>query len=171
MISHISILLVSMQCGMKKNKPETCCSNCCAFSPRIREPRKSLKCYTDRANGRLNGGEMGIRVSRKHRARIVTTRLHALCIVTLFALLFVCCPGTAQSMEALAQQSQTKQARPTDIETSLNLIRTDLQTKRTTEALRLAAQLSAENKNNVHLHVSLGVLLASEKQYKPAQLE
>jgi len=114
---------------------------------------------------------MGIRVSRKQGAEIVTTRSQTLSIVSLFAVLFVCQPGTAQSTKVLPQQSQTKHAHPADIETRLNLIRTDLQTKRTTEALRLATQLSAENKSDVHLHLSLGVLLASEKQYKPAQLE
>jgi tetratricopeptide (TPR) repeat protein len=114
---------------------------------------------------------MGIRASRKHGTEIVTTRSYSLCIVTLFAVLFVCRPGTTQSTKALAQQSQTKQPRPTSIETRLDLIRTDLQTKRTAEALRLATQLSAENKSDVHLHLTLGVLLASEKQYKSAQFE
>ena len=60
---------------------------------------------------------------------------------------------------------------PKDLETRLNLFRAYLQSKRTTEALRLATDLSAENKNDVQLHFSLGVLLASEKQYKPAKLE
>jgi len=61
--------------------------------------------------------------------------------------------------------------RPADLETRLNLIRAYLQSKRTTEALRLTTQLSAENKDDVQLHFSLGALLASEKQYKAAQLE
>ncbi|WP_348267791.1 tetratricopeptide repeat protein [Edaphobacter paludis] len=56
-------------------------------------------------------------------------------------------------------------------EKSLIQIREDLQSKRTAKALRLAAQLSAEKKDDVQLHLSLGVLLASEKQYKAAQLE
>ncbi len=60
---------------------------------------------------------------------------------------------------------------PADLETRLNLIRANLQSKRTVEALRLATQMSAEKKDDVQLHFSLGVLLASEKQYKAAQLE
>jgi tetratricopeptide (TPR) repeat protein len=60
---------------------------------------------------------------------------------------------------------------PKNIETRFNLIRAYMQSKRTAEALRMATALSAENKNDVQLHFSLGVLLASEKQYKPAQLE
>ena len=60
---------------------------------------------------------------------------------------------------------------PASLETNLNLIRAYLQSKRTAEALRLATRLSAENKDDVQLHFSLGVLLASEKQYKAAQLE
>ena len=39
------------------------------------------------------------------------------------------------------------------------------------EALRLAADLSTQHKNDVQVHFSLGVMLASEKQYKPARLE
>ncbi len=61
--------------------------------------------------------------------------------------------------------------RPANLETRLNLVRAYLQSKRTVEALRLATQLSSENKDVVQLHFSLGVLLASEKQYKKAQLE
>jgi tetratricopeptide (TPR) repeat protein len=64
-----------------------------------------------------------------------------------------------------------ERVRPKDLETRFNLIRAYLQSKRTAEALRMATELSAENKNEVQLHFSLGVLLASEKQYKPAQLE
>lgn len=64
-----------------------------------------------------------------------------------------------------------ERVRPKDLETRFNLIRAYLQGKRTAEALRMATELSAENKNEVQLHFSLGVLLASEKQYKPAQLE
>jgi len=58
-----------------------------------------------------------------------------------------------------------------DLETNFSLIRAYLQTRRTAEALRLADQLSAEKKDDVQLHFSLGVLLASEKQFKAAQLE
>jgi len=64
-----------------------------------------------------------------------------------------------------------EQVHPATAETRLNLIRAYLQSKQTAEALRLAAQLSAENKSDVQLHFSLGVLLASERQYKTAELE
>jgi tetratricopeptide (TPR) repeat protein len=60
---------------------------------------------------------------------------------------------------------------PANIATRMNLIRAYLQTKRTAEALRMVTKLSTENKNDVQVHFSLGVMLASEKQYKPAQLE
>jgi tetratricopeptide (TPR) repeat protein len=52
-----------------------------------------------------------------------------------------------------------------------NLVRAYFQTKRTAEALRAAAQLSDQSRSDVQVHFSLGVLLASEKQYKAAQLE
>ena len=60
---------------------------------------------------------------------------------------------------------------PQTIETRFNLIRAHLQSKHPAEALRIATQLSDENKSDVQLHFTLGLLLASEKQYKPAQLE
>lgn len=60
---------------------------------------------------------------------------------------------------------------PANLPTRFNLVRAFLQSKRVAEALRMAAAVSAENKNDVQVHFSLGVLLASEKQYKPAQLE
>ncbi len=58
-----------------------------------------------------------------------------------------------------------------DLETNFSLIRAYLQSKRTADALRLASQLSAEKNDDVQLHFSLGVLLASEKQFNAAQLE
>lgn len=60
---------------------------------------------------------------------------------------------------------------PANLPTRFNLIRACLQSKRTAQALRMAAEVSAQNKNEVQVHFSLGVLLASEKQYKPAQFE
>lgn len=53
----------------------------------------------------------------------------------------------------------------------LNLIRAYFESKRTQDALRVATDVSTLNKNDVQLHFSLGVLLASQKQYKVAQLE
>jgi tetratricopeptide (TPR) repeat protein len=64
-----------------------------------------------------------------------------------------------------------ERVRPVNLATRLNIIRACLQSKRTAEALRIATEVSAQNKNDVQAHFSLGVLLASEKQYKPAQLE
>jgi tetratricopeptide (TPR) repeat protein len=64
-----------------------------------------------------------------------------------------------------------ERVRPQDSETQFNLIHAYLQKKRNAEALHLAVTLSAEKKDDVKLHYSLGVLLASAGQYKPAQLE
>jgi tetratricopeptide (TPR) repeat protein len=64
-----------------------------------------------------------------------------------------------------------ERVRPPNSATSFNLIRAYLQSKRVTEALRLATELSEQNKSDVQVHFSLGILLASEKQYKPARLE
>lgn len=51
----------------------------------------------------------------------------------------------------------------------LNLIRAYLQVHRNADALRRAEALSDANKSNLPVLVSLGLLLASEHQYKPAQ--
>ena len=64
-----------------------------------------------------------------------------------------------------------QRVRPANMATQFNLVRAYFQTGRTAEALKLATQLSAQNKNSVQLHFSLGVMLASEKQYQAAQLE
>jgi tetratricopeptide (TPR) repeat protein len=67
--------------------------------------------------------------------------------------------------------SRFERVRPLDIATRSNLIRAYLRAGRTAEGLKLASDLSAQNKDDVQLHFTLGVLLASEKQYRAAQLE
>lgn len=64
-----------------------------------------------------------------------------------------------------------QRVRPQDIATRSNLIRAYLRAGRTAEGLKSAADLSAEKKDDVQLHFTLGVLLASEKQYRAALLE
>jgi tetratricopeptide (TPR) repeat protein len=64
-----------------------------------------------------------------------------------------------------------ERVRPANLATTFNLIHAYFQSKRAAEALRLATELSAQNKNDVQVHFSLGALLASEKQYKGAQVE
>jgi tetratricopeptide (TPR) repeat protein len=64
-----------------------------------------------------------------------------------------------------------ERVRPQDIETRFNLVRAFLQAGRTAEGLKTATGLSVEKKDDVQLHFTLGVLLATEKQYNSAQLE
>ena len=64
-----------------------------------------------------------------------------------------------------------ERVRPATIATQFNLIHAYLASNRTAEGLRLATELSAQNKDNIQVHFSVGIMLASEKQYKPAQLE
>jgi tetratricopeptide (TPR) repeat protein len=64
-----------------------------------------------------------------------------------------------------------QRVRPSTLATQFNLVQAYLQTKATAQALQLAAELSAENKDDLQLHFSLGSMLASEKQYKAAELE
>lgn len=64
-----------------------------------------------------------------------------------------------------------ERVRPATPAAQMNLVRACLQAKQTAEALRIAAQLSESNKDSVQVHFSLGVLLSSEKQFKPGELE
>ncbi len=72
------------------------------------------------------------------------------------------------SAEAIAYFERVRPANPA---TSLNLVHALFESKRTAEALRMATELSEQHKNDLQVHFSLGILLASEKQYKPAQVE
>ena len=60
---------------------------------------------------------------------------------------------------------------PAPVEARMNLVRAYLRAKRSAEGLALAKQLSLESKTDVQRHFTLGLLLASEKQYKIAELE
>ena len=64
-----------------------------------------------------------------------------------------------------------QRVRPADPATRFNLIRACLQAGRTAEGLKMARELSAQNKGDVQLHFTLGLLLAAERQYPAGQLE
>jgi len=60
---------------------------------------------------------------------------------------------------------------PLTLEVRMNLVRANLRAGNIAEGLALARQLSLDNKADVQRHFTLGLLLADEKQYKPAALE
>ena len=64
-----------------------------------------------------------------------------------------------------------QRVRPSNTATRFNLIRAYLAAGRKAEGLKMANELSAQNKDDVQLHSTLGVLLASAKQYRAAQFE
>ncbi len=64
-----------------------------------------------------------------------------------------------------------QRVRPQSLEAQFNLVRCYLVTRQTNSGLALARKMSAENPNDVRLHFSLGVFLASVKQYKQAEFE
>ena len=66
---------------------------------------------------------------------------------------------------------QFQQVHPMDHASQLQLVRAYFETRQPAQALREAAALSSDKTSNVQVHFSLGILLAEEKQYKPAQLE
>jgi tetratricopeptide (TPR) repeat protein len=67
--------------------------------------------------------------------------------------------------------SHFQRVRPLDNATRFNLTRAYFRAGKTAEGLKTATALSAENESDVQLHFTLGVLLASQKQYRAAQLE
>jgi tetratricopeptide (TPR) repeat protein len=64
-----------------------------------------------------------------------------------------------------------QRVRPLDTETRLNLVRAYLHAGKSIEGLKEASTLAAGRKNDVELHATLGILLASEKQYKAAGIQ
>lgn len=60
---------------------------------------------------------------------------------------------------------------PQTLETRFNLVHAYLQAGKTAEGLKVAQQISAEKKDDVQVHFTLGTLLASEKQYKAGEVE
>ncbi len=76
--------------------------------------------------------------------------------------------GNGKSGEAIVHLLQVK---PQDMATRLNLSKAYLQAGKTPEGLRVAREISASNKEDVQLHLALGVMLATEKQWSASQLE
>jgi tetratricopeptide (TPR) repeat protein len=71
----------------------------------------------------------------------------------------------------LAAVPHFQRVHPQTVETRFNLLRAYLAAGKTAEALQLARELSSAHKRDVQLHFTLGVLLASAKQYKAAEVE
>jgi len=71
----------------------------------------------------------------------------------------------------LAAIQHFQRVHPLTVEARFNLVRAYLQAGKTAEAVHIARDLSAAHKQDAQLHFTLGVLLATAKQYKTAQLE
>ncbi len=67
--------------------------------------------------------------------------------------------------------SRPADAAPTDPARQIEAVRNAFAAGHSTEALRLATTFSAQQKDNAEFHTQLGVVLATNKQYKAAQLE
>jgi len=64
-----------------------------------------------------------------------------------------------------------QRVRPATVASRSNLVRALLRAGQGKEGMALARELSAQNKDDVQVHFTLGVLLAEEKQYEAAELE
>ena len=62
-------------------------------------------------------------------------------------------------------------AAPTDPARQIEAVRKAFDAGHNAEALRLANAFSAQHRDNAEFHTQLGVVLATNRQYKPAQLE
>ena len=60
---------------------------------------------------------------------------------------------------------------PQTTASQFTLTRAYLDAGKTVEGLKTAGELSAHNKDDVQVHFTLGVLLAAEKQFRPAQIQ
>jgi tetratricopeptide (TPR) repeat protein len=73
--------------------------------------------------------------------------------------------------ESAAAIPHFQRVHPQSLETQFNLVRCYLVTRQAASGLALARKLSAEHSGDIRLHFSLGVFLASVKQYKQAEFE
>src|SRR5262249_4241067 len=64
-----------------------------------------------------------------------------------------------------------QRVRPATLPVRFNLLRAYLRAGRVVEGLKTATEISSQDSSDVQVHSTLGVLLASEKQYRPAVLE
>jgi tetratricopeptide (TPR) repeat protein len=71
----------------------------------------------------------------------------------------------------LAAIPHFQRVQPQTVETKFNLIRAYFAAGKSAEALQQARVLSSAHKQDVQLHFTLGLVLASAKQYKSAQIE
>jgi tetratricopeptide (TPR) repeat protein len=76
-----------------------------------------------------------------------------------------------EKKDAAAAIPYFQQVHPATTPSRINLVKAYLEAGRSAEALRMAQELSAAEKDNVQVHFTLGVLLASENQTHAAQLE
>jgi tetratricopeptide (TPR) repeat protein len=78
---------------------------------------------------------------------------------------------TATSQTAKKPSGNTTAATPTDPTQQIEAVRKAFDAGHTAEAMRLANSFSPHHKDDAEFHTQLGVVLATNKQYKAAQLE
>ncbi|HUE43345.1 MAG TPA: tetratricopeptide repeat protein [Candidatus Sulfotelmatobacter sp.] len=78
---------------------------------------------------------------------------------------------TAPQQTAKRSSGNSSAAAPTDPARQIEAVRKSFDAGHTTEALRLTNTFSTQHKDDAEFHTQLGVVLATNKQYKTAQLE
>jgi tetratricopeptide (TPR) repeat protein len=80
-------------------------------------------------------------------------------------------PRQVAQSQAPAAAKRPAATAPTDPARQIEAVRKAFDAGHNAEALRLANTFSAQQKDNAEFHTQLGVVLATNKQFKPAQLE
>ena len=80
-------------------------------------------------------------------------------------------PRQVAQSQAPAAAKRPAATAPTDPARQIEAVRKAFDAGHNAEALRLANTFSAQQKDNAEFHTQLGVVLATNKRFKPAQLE
>jgi tetratricopeptide (TPR) repeat protein len=104
--------------------------------------------------------------------RRVRTITFAGAILTALACALTATPRQAAQSHNTKPVAQNAPAKfPSDPASQIEAVRNAFDAGHNTEAVRMAATFSAQQKDSAEFHMQLGVVLATNKQYKAAQLE
>ncbi|HZQ20717.1 MAG TPA: tetratricopeptide repeat protein [Terriglobales bacterium] len=151
--------LLGIICVDQKNYP----SALGAFQRALKLDPNSVKTHNNLANFYVTTGKPDL-AEKEFKTSLVLAPSNSDANYNYALLLLAKASPGAATAHLLRVHPQTEEVR-------FNLVRAYLQSGKTAEGLKIANELSASKKDDVQLHFTLGILLGSEKQYKPAELE
>jgi tetratricopeptide (TPR) repeat protein len=96
----------------------------------------------------------------------LTTTKNRLWLIPLAIFCHYCSASYAQPSAPTTVSRHVQHAKPANLDGQLDLLRADLKAGRTVQALKVANEVSAQHADDVQVHFTLGMLLASYKQYR-----